>query len=57
MLAAAVRHPEIARELLPIPEDRVIVIGAALGYPDMEPPVNQFERERATLDEFVRWIN
>jgi len=57
MLAAAVRHPEIARELLPIPEDKVIVIGAALGYPDPDAPVNLFERERAGLDEFVTWVS
>lgn len=57
MLAAAVRHPELLRELLPIPEDKVLVIGAALGYPDLDSPVNQFERERATLDEFVTWVD
>ena len=57
MLAAVVRHPELLRELLSIPEDKVLVIGAALGYPDMDSPVNQFERERAGLDEVVTWAD
>ena len=57
MLAAAVRHPEVLRELLPITEDKVLVIGAGLGYPDMDSPVNLFERERATLDEVVTWVD
>ncbi len=57
MLAAAVRHPEVLRELLLIPEDKLLVIGAALGYPDMDAPVNLFERERATLDEVATWVD
>lgn len=54
--AAAVRYPELLRELLPIPDNKLIVIGTALGYPDWESPANNFERERATLDEFVTWV-
>jgi len=57
MLAASVRYPWLLREMLPIPEDRVIVIGAAMGYPDRESPVNNFERKRAELDEFVTWVS
>jgi len=56
MLAASVRYPGLLREILPIPEDRVIVIGTAMGYPDRESPVNNFERKRAELDEFVTWL-
>lgn len=57
MLAASVRYPWLLREMLPIPEDRVIVIGTAMGYPDWESPVNNFERKRAELDEFVTWVS
>lgn len=56
MLAAAVRYPKLLRELLPIPDNKIIVIGSALGYPDWDSPVNQFERERAALDELVIWV-
>ena len=57
ILAASVRYPWILREMLPIPEDRVVVIGMAMGYPDWESPVNNFERKRAELDEFVTWVD
>ena len=57
MLAASVRYPGLLREMLPIPEDRVVVIGAAMGYPDRESPVNNFERKRADLDEIVTWVS
>ena len=57
MLAASVRYPGLLRENLPIPEDQVVVIGTAIGYPDWESPVNNFERKRAELDEFVTWVS
>ena len=56
MLAASVRYPGLLREILPIHEDQVAVIGTALGYPDWESPVNHFERKRSDLDEFVTWV-
>jgi nitroreductase len=56
MLAAAVRHPGVLRSVAPIPKDRRIVIGTALGYPDLDAPINQFERERAPLDEVAIWV-
>jgi nitroreductase len=56
ILAAMVNYPEIARELFPIPENKLLAMGAALGWPDPEAPVNCFERERGSLDEFVRWV-
>ena len=56
ILAATVMYPEVAREVFSIPADKVLVIGAAVGWPDLEAPVNCFERERASLEEFVRWI-
>jgi nitroreductase len=56
ILAAMVSYPEIARELFSIPENKLLVMGAALGWPDPDAPVNCFERERGSLDEFVRWV-
>ena len=56
LLAAAARYPAEIRKMASIPDDRKIVVGIALGYPDLSSPLNQFERERAKLDEFVHWI-
>ncbi len=57
MLAAAVRYPSLIRRLVPVPEDRLIAIGTALGYPDWEAPVNRFQRKRASLEELVTWAD
>ena len=55
-LAASINYGQIAREILDVPEDKRLVIGTALGWPDNEAGVNQFQRERGDLKEFVRWI-
>ena len=55
-LAASVHFPEVARNVLPIPEDKHLAIGAAIGWPDTEAQVNHFERNRASQDELVTWV-
>jgi nitroreductase len=44
------------KDLLNIPENKRVVIGVALGYPDHENPMGQFRSSRAELSELVRWI-
>jgi len=44
------------KDLLNIPENKRVVIGIALGYPDRENPMAQFRSSRADLSELVRWI-
>jgi nitroreductase len=56
ILAASVSYPALIREIITIPETRAMIIGAALGYPDEDAPVNQFTRERANPDEFTLWF-
>jgi nitroreductase len=56
ILAASVRYPALIREVIVIPETTAVIIGAALGYPDGEAPVNKFERDRAVTDELTTWI-
>ena len=55
IMAASVMYPEIVREVFSIPETERLVMGAALGWPDSEAPVNAFKRNRGHLEEFVRW--
>lgn len=57
IMATAVRFPEILHRMLPDDEGRLLVVGVALGRPDPEAAVNSFGRERATLDEFVTWVD
>ena len=56
LLAAAARFPAEIRKIAAIPDDKKIVVGIALGYPDPSFPLNNFERSRAKLDEFVHWM-
>jgi len=55
-LAATARYSAEIRKIAPIPDDKKIVVGIALGYPDPSFPLNNFERNRAKLDEFVHWM-
>ena len=56
IMAAAVQYPDLIRSIAGIPEDRRIVVGIALGYPDCAYELNNFERKRAMIDEFVQWL-
>jgi len=49
-------YAEEIKDLLNIPENKKVVIGVALGYPDRENPMSQFRSSRASLSELVRWI-
>jgi len=53
IMAVSIYYPEIARKLFEIADNKRIVIGTALGWPDPEGPINQFDRQRGELDEFV----
>lgn len=56
IMAAIVSFPDLVRELFSIPDSKTIVMGAVLGWPDPEAPVNNFERQRGAADEFVKWV-
>jgi nitroreductase len=44
------------KDLLNIPENKILVIGTALGYPDWQSPINLFKSPREDLEKLVRWI-
>jgi nitroreductase len=50
VMACLCHYPDVIRKVTGIPENRNIVIGIALGYPDYEMPVNKF---KSTRDEDV----
>lgn len=51
----AVAYPEVLRQVLGIPDSKVIVLGIAIGYPDWNDPVNQLRSDREPLDNISRW--
>lgn len=52
---STVWYPDILRNFLGIPENKMLVLGISLGYPDPTAPLNAYESSRAPLSEFVRW--
>jgi nitroreductase len=53
--AQAAAYPDVVREVLAIPDSKIIFLGIAIGYPDWEHPVNQFRTERESLDSITTW--
>ena len=51
----AVLYPDTLRKILEIPDSKLIVLGIAIGYPNWDDPVNQFQSERAPLEEIGKW--
>src|SRR4030043_2291822 len=45
------------KDLLNIQENKNVVIGVALGYPDWDIAINRFKTTRDALETFVRWID
>ena len=46
----------VSDEIIKEPENRRLIIGAALGWPDTDTAVNCFERDRGAVEEFVQWV-
>jgi nitroreductase len=53
--AMAVVYPDIIRKELGIPEDKLIALGIAIGYPDWKNQVNDDFRGREPLDEITKF--
>jgi len=47
--------PDMLKEMLGIPESKLILVALVLGYPDPEAVVNTYERNRDPLSTFVHW--
>jgi nitroreductase len=55
ILASAVRYPDIIRKHVPIPREKKLLIGVAIGYPDYGATINQFQSNREPLENIVHW--
>ena len=56
IMATSINYAKIAHKLLKIPDSKRLVVGVGLGWSDNEAPINQFDRQRGELSEFVRWV-
>ena len=53
--AQSVIYPDIIREVVAIPESKLIALGIAIGYPDWDNPVNQSRTQRESLNDVAKW--
>ncbi|MBD3671193.1 MAG: nitroreductase [Gammaproteobacteria bacterium] len=53
--ASLAEYPNTVREILKVPEDKLLVCGLSLGYADPDAPVNGYRTEREDVDTFTRW--
>jgi nitroreductase len=51
-----VAYEDEIKDLLNIPENKKVIMGIALGYPDWENPITQFKSSRDNLSKLVRRI-
>jgi nitroreductase len=51
----AVIYPDVLRQVLGIPDSRLMVLGIAVGYPDWDDPANRLHSEREPLDCISTW--
>lgn len=51
----AVAYPDVLRSELSIPDEKLIVLGIGIGYPDLDQPVNKFSSDRESLDSITTW--
>jgi len=54
--AFATDYAREIKEFLGIPATKRLILGLSVGYPDPESPANQFQTDRAEIDEIVRWV-
>lgn len=55
IMGQTIMWPDIYRELLNIPEGKPIAASIAIGYPDLEAPINTYPRLREPLDVLADW--
>jgi nitroreductase len=53
--ARAVIYPDIIREVLGIPDTKLMLVGMGIGYPDLKNPVNQYTTDREPVEKLVSW--
>ena len=55
--ASTVGYPNVVREFLRIPETKLLVLAIAIGYPDLEAPINTYQSSRVSLKDFAKWYD
>ncbi len=51
-----VRYADLLRKVIPQTEDKSFIVAIAMGYPDLEAPINRFPRTRAPFEEYATFV-
>lgn len=54
--ASLAEYPDIVRNIVGIPAEKVLLCGMALGYKDKLQPVNQYQTDREPLSNFTQFL-
>lgn len=55
--AALATYATLMHEFFDIPDDRMVVLGASFGYPDLDHPANGFRSLRAPIEQAVTFVS
>ena len=55
MQASLANYPDAIRNCLNISENKKLMVGMSLGYPDENAPLNSYHSARESIDTFTRW--
>jgi len=56
VMRAIVDHPEEVRKIVGIPESKLIIVGIAIGYPDLDHPINGLMTNREKIKNIVTLV-
>jgi nitroreductase len=54
--AALASYGEFIRDFFDVPEDRHILLGVSIGWPDRGHPANNYRTDRAAVQDVTRWV-
>jgi nitroreductase len=55
--ASTADYPDVVRRIVGKTDDKLLLCGLALGYPDEKHPVNRYRTEREAVDDFTTWVD
>ena len=55
--ASTADYPDFVREKLEISDQHLLICGMAMGYPDLDHPVNQYRTQREDVENFSSWFD
>jgi nitroreductase len=56
IMRAIVDYPEIAKDIVDVPQSKKAIIGLAIGYPNWDDPINQLRTEREQTENILTFV-